>query len=231
MKNFLKTTLTLLAVGMAAAGFSSCDSDDDDFKIAGPFYDFASVKSYTNSTVLLNAFIPNSNNELALEATYLNIVSPDEFPAGTRVLMTYNTNSQLNDGLPSETTKVQLIGLTKALTLTPAETATDDCTTGTFEGRMYLAPYRTGTFINFLMAANDLGPRAQFEALVDKASLATQTPHIYIKGTPGEGNATDDNSYPISVDIASLWNNETYQAIVIHIKSYNYVAQEFTIKK
>lgn len=231
MKNFLKATLLPLVALGSALGFSSCGNDDDPFKIAGPFYDFATVKSYNTSTITLDAYVPNSNDDVALSADFLNIVKPEEYPAGTRVMMTYNTNSQLNDGLPSETTKVQLISLNKALTLVPVETEAGECTTGDFNGRLSIAPYRTGGYINFLFYGQDLGPRAQYTALLDKASLATDTPHIYVNATEGEGESSADNCYPVSVDIASLWNNHSYKAITIHIKSLNYEAQQFTIKK
>lgn len=231
MKKYLSTALLIIATVISFSLGSCSDDDNDNYIIAGPFYEFGKIKSYSNYNVIFNVSEPNSFNEIPLEANYLNIINPEELPAGTRVMASYNTNSQLNGNRPSETTMVQLLGMNQVITLNPVEKATEECSTGTFEGRMNIAPYRTGTYINILLYARDISPRASFECYVDTASLSTNTPEIYLSGTPGTGDASDDNCYPISINIDNLWKNQSYTAYKIHVKSHNYEAQEFIIRK
>lgn len=218
MKTRLLSTLSLLATILLSAISSGCTKGSEPSYLYGPCYDFANIESYTSSEVYFRTAAPNTDLYGTILGYWEGIFSPEKYPVGTRVMITYNVNSAITSPDPS-VSAIQLTDVALAHEVTPVGAAQTDCTVGS-EKATVVQHYRGGNFINFLIRLPNVRER-EFICRYDKTATDTENLQLYLTSKINDSSTSDNDPetrlYPISIDITSLRETASIRNMTVNL--------------
>lgn len=218
MKTRQLSTLTILLTILISAISSGCTKGSEPSYLYGPCYDFANIESYTSSEVYFRTAAPNTDLYGTLLGYWEGVFSPEKYPVGTRVMITYNVNSAITSPDPS-VSAIQLTDVAFAHEVTPVEAEQADCTVGT-EKATVIQHYRGGNFINFLIRL-PYARKREFTCRYDKTATDTDNLQLYLTSEISDDSTSENDPetqlYPISIDITSLRETTSFRTMTVNL--------------
>lgn len=209
---------TLLLIVMAAVGLSSCNSNDGPGAGAEYFADFVTFRS-VNAQGSVFTYREDGDSEL-ITLTSPTALDLDEFKLGSRLVITYTTQSNTH-GISEPIT---LIGASNVIgggepPVSKAPDQTDNYASNTIT---YQGIARTGDYLNIVFSAPFNGQDDSKTTLyLDPATLDSEYPELHLVFGPFSFYATQQYMFYVSYSIESIWERPDVKGIKVYANTDN----------
>lgn len=222
MKKYLLLPLLTLCLCLFA---TSCNSESEPSKGEELFYDFATLKSYSEETVVFTIIPNNDDPEITLSFPTPAKLRKDDVEVGTRYLIAYITSS----GQAYVSGTGILYGLRSIYNSVISEGPASSLNT-TFPQNL-MSIWRSGNWINIQTEITYSGAMPKkYELVVDEGTLDNDYPQAYVLY---DANQSDNNAvtqlFYATFNISSVWDRPNVKGLKISVMAPT--AQTFTFDK
>ncbi|MCM1347922.1 MAG: hypothetical protein NC338_00800 [Firmicutes bacterium] len=222
--NKINKILLTATVAAASVTLPACsDNDDSHTYLYGPFEEFANIESNSESAVNFLVYDEEDKTTLTLECYQTELVDPQVYPTGSRVLITYNITSAITSPNPM-VEAIHLTNITKAY-MAPIETALpSDFTPENVQFTLVgTEPYKTGNYINMKVSLPAARERSFICVMKSEEggvpSLQLLTSVIREADADYAGKR---EIYPVSIDISNVWDQTNSNTLDLIMNTTNF---------
>lgn len=210
----MKKTLYLLLCLLSVVSFSSCGSNDDNplnFSHSGEL--FATVESYTSSSVVFFLYYPGQSLPLEFECDLSSKITKEEYPIGSQVLISYKTNGI--HPLYGVIVRIELNAITKVKSIGLTEAKSDQCNLDYAPISIGSNCYMSGNTVNFVANVQQAASRS-WKAYLNTETSSQEVAHVYIVTEAAEPKE-ERVSEAVSINVGTLISKHKH--IFLHFRS------------
>lgn len=205
----IKSILSILAITVAAAGFSSCNQGDDGDN-AEYYLDLMTVSATTDAGTVFT-LRKNADSPL-ITLTTNQVISGDYVRQGYRVLVNYTADEQYKSGAISVQSTAPAIGYGLAI---PQATSADF---GDWngEGVNVYDIWRTGMYLNVSLMASSTPSYKKCGIVLDSATMNSEYPEAHLYFVSNQSGEVSIYAYYLSYSLEDLFNNTSCKGLRLY---------------
>lgn len=217
--------LLLILSALMTMVFTAC-SEDDVLNDTATLYDIATFDNNTDAGAQFSLQRQNDSPTITLLARGATI-DTDKIKPGTRLFIGYIPAS----GESYTSGDITLI-TTNAINNDVLRISSLDSIPAWDGDPIYLnSIWRTGKYLNIYCRVSHSDAKRTFILLVDRATRGDSIPQLYLAhNLLGEPQSYTQRAY-LSVDISSLWEEDTCNGVTVHVNDSNLSKESYTFLK